>query len=593
MDVRNAVDGWEERVAPEDLAGPNGAHHLARYLFAAHFGAGRSVADLCCGTGYGTNLLLASGATRALGIDASPEAVKRATESFSGPEYSVGNVTEPLGLQADMRVCFEGIEHVGDPAGLVDNLRRDLPPNGVAIISTPNGERGHSGNPHHVKEFTRAELRDLLSPHFPEIGIYFQWWYPDPFDLPWRFRSLAKAVVPVKIKSLFRRPQSNVSAPAGDGPVEAISFRPLPEDPAEGPPAWTPVRQARDLDRRVPPVAALASRWHEPSRNPTQAMNGAWRVFARRREETPVVLSVDVEPDPQAFDPSEPPPWLGFERLVEKMPALRDRLSTATGSPAAFTWHFRMDPQIADTWGTAGWPVENFAGAIDGLVGEGDEIALHTHIWRWKSETGDWICDFDDYAWQQHCVEVGLEAFETSVGSSCRAHRGGTHFLSGAILETLASRGVPVDLTVEPGLRPLGADDLEFVDGLIVRGRTPDYRRAPTRPYRSTPGTFPAPDPASRDDGPLLIPNMSARRRRPPFRRTSLLLWDPQGFSTRIATEFLRPPPIICFPLRTDAALGPWWEIIEQNLDHVARHPRVAFKTVSAAVGSRAPVPAL
>jgi hypothetical protein len=250
-----------------------------------------------------------------------------------------------------------------------------------------------------------------------------------------------------------------------------------------------------------------------------------------------------------------------------------------------------MDPQIAEAWGSAAWPAEAYVDTISGLVEAGDEIGLHTHIWRWQGETGEWICDFEDSTWAQHCVEVGLDAFESSYGRGCSAHRGGTHFLSGAIVSTLESRGVPVDSTVEPGLGPLGAKELGFVDGLIVRGTTPDLRRVPTRPYRSSPTAFPAPDPGAIDGGPLLIPSMSARRRRPPFRRMPLLLWDSEGFTIRFAGELLGDPPIVCFPMRTDAALGEWWDTIESNLNEVARFPRIAFKTMTAAVGDMAGQP--
>ncbi len=79
------------------------------------------------------------------------------------------------------------------------------------------------------------------------------------------------------------------------------------------------------------------------------------------------------------------------------------------------------------------------------------------------------------------------------------------------MLSKLETRGVAVDLTVEPGLAPLPENS-------AARGLTPDYRGAPTRPYRSTPSKFPAADPAAHT-GPLIVPLLSAPRRRPPFRR--------------------------------------------------------------------------
>ena len=97
---------------------------------------------------------------------------------------------------------------------------------------------------------------------------------------------------------------------------------------------------------------------------------------------------------------------------------------------------------------------EKYADALAELAGAGDELGLHTHVWRWEAKTGEWFADFEDPAWAEHCLEMGLDAFETSFGERCPAHRGGTRFLTGAMLATLEKRGVAVDLTVEPGAGP-------------------------------------------------------------------------------------------------------------------------------------------
>lgn len=77
-----------------------------------------------------------------------------------------------------------------------------------------------------------------------------------------------------------------------------------------------------------------------------------------RGSEASVVLCIDVEPDPRAFDPDDPPAWEGFERFVERFPAVRARLEEASGASAAFTWFLRMDPQVGETWGSPGWVAE-------------------------------------------------------------------------------------------------------------------------------------------------------------------------------------------------------------------------------------------
>src|SRR4051794_30391155 len=123
-DLRNVVDGIAERVVAEDLAATHfGAEHLARYLFAAHWAPGQNVVDLCCGVGYGTNLLLASGARRALGVDINEPAIDHATQSYQACEFILADVMQPLDLAPfSVRVCYEGIEHVTDPQALLRTL---------------------------------------------------------------------------------------------------------------------------------------------------------------------------------------------------------------------------------------------------------------------------------------------------------------------------------------------------------------------------------------------------------------------------------------------------------------------------------------
>src|SRR5947209_8021240 len=107
MDVRNVVGGFGERISPDEITSGQRADHLARYLFAAHFAAGHSVADLCCGIGYGSNLLLAAGATRVRGVDIDRAAIRVAEHHYPGPEFVVAPADEPLDLdEFEVRVCF-------------------------------------------------------------------------------------------------------------------------------------------------------------------------------------------------------------------------------------------------------------------------------------------------------------------------------------------------------------------------------------------------------------------------------------------------------------------------------------------------------
>jgi hypothetical protein len=295
----------------------------------------------------------------------------------------------------------------------------------------------------------------------------------------------------------------------------------------------------------------------------------------RRHSEVPVVLCVDAEPDLRVFDRRDAQPWTGFERFIERLPSLRDRLSGLTGGPVALTWFLRMDPQIAETWGSPAWVAEAYADALAELVACGDELALHTHTWRWDEQIGTWIADYRDQEWAEHCLSMGLEAFESAFDRPCLSHRGGDHFLCPSMLSRLETAGAKVDLTIEPGWPPVGPPG-----GEPASGELPDYRSVPLRPYRSSPTQFPAPD--DKGKGPLLVPLFSP----PALRRRHRLPLPPDSrhFVSRLAFEMLREtPPVLALVLRSDAALD-LWDVVENNLCHLARHRRMPFLTASAAV---------
>ena len=73
---RSGDSSYRERIEVDDFAG-EAADHLARYAFAAHWVPGQTVADVCCGLGYGTNLLAAAGAKKVYGVASSSAAVDK------------------------------------------------------------------------------------------------------------------------------------------------------------------------------------------------------------------------------------------------------------------------------------------------------------------------------------------------------------------------------------------------------------------------------------------------------------------------------------------------------------------------------------
>jgi len=168
------------RLVPESCGGTGlYSEHLSRYRFAAQFARGRRVLDCACGAGYGSRILMSGGALAVVGVDIDPEAVEhaRARYSAAGVEFLVDDATRLERIDdgsIDLYVCLETLEHASDGELVLQQAARVLRPDGLFLCSTPNWEVSRAQNPFHVKEYTRAELRDVLSSRFARVRILFQ-----------------------------------------------------------------------------------------------------------------------------------------------------------------------------------------------------------------------------------------------------------------------------------------------------------------------------------------------------------------------------------------------------------------------------------
>jgi len=147
-----------ERYVPWFEGAEIGYEHLHRYAFATQFVRNKSVLDLACGEGYGSNLL-ARTAKHVVGIDLDEQTVKHAKNKYirSNLEFRIGSITEiPINGQHvfDVIVCFEALEHVDDHEKLLSEAKRLLAPGGLFFVSTPNKtlytDEPHFNNPYHV-----------------------------------------------------------------------------------------------------------------------------------------------------------------------------------------------------------------------------------------------------------------------------------------------------------------------------------------------------------------------------------------------------------------------------------------------------------
>lgn len=311
----------------------------------------------------------------------------------------------------------------------------------------------------------------------------------------------------------------------------------------------------------------------------------------------PVVLCVDVEPDAFLTDRDRPLSWRGFEAAVERIATLR-RAVSRDGLIPRFSWFFRLDHQIAETYGAADWPLRHYAADVRALEAAGDEIGIHTHGYRWDPQRGVWIQDHGDPSWLEHCVRLSFEAFRSALGRECRTFRFGDRFMSDAIVGLLDRLGVRFDLTIEPGHRAVRSYHPEAPS----TGMIPDVRRAGRLPYRPSRDDFLRADP-SRTDGLIMIPVSTGRLPGAPLWHDGL--WSAQRSLFRIVPALgrlrkgartlslgfpltdvgpvvdqtlARPGPrLLVLVVRTDAFGDPAQRVnVDANLAHVLARPEAA-----------------
>lgn len=150
--------------------------HIIRYELAKGFVQGKTVLDIACGSGYGSNILARAGAEKVTGMDVDEEALNSAGKKFvlDNLEFKKGNGLD-LGVYGfDVVVSFETIEHLQDGEKFLSELAKAVKDDGVVIISTPNKEVFLEKNPYHLKEYTKKEFEDLLKRYFADFKIIEQ-----------------------------------------------------------------------------------------------------------------------------------------------------------------------------------------------------------------------------------------------------------------------------------------------------------------------------------------------------------------------------------------------------------------------------------
>jgi 2-polyprenyl-3-methyl-5-hydroxy-6-metoxy-1,4-benzoquinol methylase len=153
--------------------------HLAVYEWIGARAAGLRVIDMACGEGYGSEVLSRSAAT-VVGVDANPEAYEHARRRYVRQNLRFERApVETYGWDSscDAVVLLQTIEHLQDPAPVLEHFAALLAPHGVVYVSTPNvltlapPGAAKSDNPWHLREYRAEEFEALCLGTFGQVEV--------------------------------------------------------------------------------------------------------------------------------------------------------------------------------------------------------------------------------------------------------------------------------------------------------------------------------------------------------------------------------------------------------------------------------------
>jgi len=158
--------------------------HVERYKFAAKFVKGKKVLDVACGTGYGSQILLDSGAKEVIGVDVSKDAISYAKKNYSA-KFLLMDATKMKALKRnyfDIVVSMETIEHVKTWEMFIGEIKRVLKPNGAVVMSAPNFTgypfekffKLNTSAKFHWNFFTKEQFIKIFNKNFKKTTFFYQ-----------------------------------------------------------------------------------------------------------------------------------------------------------------------------------------------------------------------------------------------------------------------------------------------------------------------------------------------------------------------------------------------------------------------------------
>lgn len=320
----------------------------------------------------------------------------------------------------------------------------------------------------------------------------------------------------------------------------------------------------------------------------------------------PVLILIDAEPDGFFLDRTKALPWNGIEAGFGVVRDLRRNAEQALGRPAHFTWMVRCDAQIAQVYGDAGWSFRTYRTAFAELEAAGDDVGIHIHGYHWSDALDNWVEDYGDPQWIEECLELGLNAFQHTMGRAPRTSSTGYSWTSQRFVARCEAAGIRHELSVVAGRKPKGFPNAKGA----YAGALPDYSAVQAQPYRPSLDNYLVPDP-SRTEGMWVIPHVSALAPTPRVtwkrRLKQLLGRAPAAAAPQVNKLFLRtklnqnapmiekalhqPAPYLTLSVRSHEFANPA-SVAEMRgtLEYLLAHPlaaRFVFATPAELLASR------
>lgn len=210
--------------------------HLRAYDEAVGHAAGRDVLDVGCNTGYGT-LRFAPVARRVVGVDVSPRAIEaaRLRAPDGRPEFVLtsGFALPFAEASFDLVTSFQVLEHVPDATAFLGELARVTRSDGMVILATPNAAtRLFPGmtpwNRFHVREYTAAELEELLRGVFDSVTVLGMFGVPELYKTEIQRVDAARQRIRRKEEAVARKAAAREATAARAARRAVRRDRPLP-----------------------------------------------------------------------------------------------------------------------------------------------------------------------------------------------------------------------------------------------------------------------------------------------------------------------------------------------------------------------------